>query len=143
MAIEKSIVIARPVEEVYEAFVNFEKTMPQTDPDIESVEKTSEGPFGVGTTFRVRQKLFGKTRESTNTVTAAEPGRLFEMESRVGPINPKASFTFEPAEGGTRVTFRGDPRPRGLAKLFSGRINKVGEALWDKRLAGLKRAIET
>jgi hypothetical protein len=34
-------------------------------------------------------------------------------------MRPKCVFTFDPTDGGTRVTFRGDPNPVGPFKLLS------------------------
>ena len=61
----------------------------------------------------------------------------------VEPISPTASLTFEQANGGTRVTFRGEPNPVGPFKVLSPLISRQGQRMWDKRLAGLKSTLET
>jgi hypothetical protein len=53
-------------------------------------------------------------------------------------------LTFERADGGTRVKFRGEPNPGGPMKVLSLlRSPRQGQQTWDERLARLKRTLET
>jgi len=141
---ESTVIIERPVEEVFEFVVDL-SNIPSTDPSVQSVEKTSEGPIDAGSTFRMRQKAppLGKVREASVRYTAVEPNRKIEFEAMVGPISPTASLTFEQANGGTRVTFRGEPNPVGPFRLLSPLIERQGQRMWDKRLARLKSTLES
>jgi len=144
MNVESMVIIERPVEEVF-GFVVDLTNIPSMDPSVESVEKTSEGPIEAGTTFRMRQKTppLGKVREASVHYTAVETNKKIEFEAMVEPISPTASLTFEQANGGTRVTFRGEPNPVGPFKVLSPLISRQGQRMWDKRLAGLKSTLET
>lgn len=139
---ESTVVIERPVEEVFGLVLDLEKIIRSADPDVESVEKTPEGPIGAGTTFWLRRNAPGRHREFTR-YTAVEPNRKIEFEARFGPVAPTGSLTFEQANGGTRVTFRGDPNPVGPFKLLSPLIARKGQRAWDKRLARIKAILET
>ena len=140
---ESTVIIERPVEEVF-GFVLDLTNIPSTDPSVRSVEKTSEGPIEAGTTFLMRQEAppVGKVREASVRYTAVEPNRNIEFEAMVGPITPTARLTFEQANGGTKVTFRGEPNPVGPLKIISPLISYQGQRMWDKRLAGLKSTLE-
>jgi hypothetical protein len=81
----------------------------------------------------------GKVREATVRYTTVEPNRYIEFEAMVGPITPTARLTFEQANGGTKVTFRGEPNPVGPLKIISPLISRQGQRMWDKRLAGLRK----
>ena len=105
--IESMVVIERPVEEVFEFLLDLEKIIRTVDPNVESVERTPPGQIGPGTTFRVQRTTRGRAAEVTRYM-AVEPDRKIEFEARVGPVAPTGSLTFEPANGGTRVTFRGE-----------------------------------
>jgi hypothetical protein len=59
------IEINRPVATVYGFFLDLEENITATDPTVESVVKTTPGPLGAGTTFRIRQPVMGKLREQT------------------------------------------------------------------------------
>jgi uncharacterized membrane protein len=140
---ESTVIIERPVEEVF-GFVLDLTNIPSTDPSVRSVEKTSEGPIEAGSTFLMRQEAppVGKVREATVRYTAVEPNLNIEFEAMVGPITPTARLTFEQADSGTKVTFRGDPNPVGPLKIISPLISYQGQRMWDKRLAGLKSTLE-
>jgi uncharacterized membrane protein len=140
---ESTVIIERPVEEVF-GFVLDLTNIPSTDPSVRSVEKTSEGPIEAGTTFLMRQEAppVGKVREATVRYTAVEPNRNIEFEAMVGPVTPTARLTFEQTNGGTKVSFRGEPNPVGPLKIISPLISYQGQRMWDKRLAGLKSTLE-
>src|SRR5215216_1896676 len=140
---ESTVLIERSVEEVF-GFVLDLTNIPTADPSVRSVEKTSEGPIDAGTTFLMRQEAppVGKVREATVRYRAVEPNRSIEFEAMVGPIAPTASLTFEQANGGTRVTFRGEPNPVGPLKVISPLISYQGQRMWERRLARLKSTLE-
>jgi uncharacterized membrane protein len=142
LAMQSMIEIRRPVEPVYGFFLDLERNIVRTDPTVESVVKTSEGPVGAGTTFRLRQPVMGKLREQTMRVTAVDPNRRIDMEAAFGPVRPRFSLIFEPTPGGTRVTFRGDSRPIGPLKLVPFLMDRIGQRNWDRRLRLMKAVLE-
>ncbi len=142
MAIHSSIEITRPVEVVYGFFLDLERSIVRTDPKVESVVKTTEGPLGAGTTFLIRQPVMGKVREQTMRVTDVDPNRRIDLEAAFGPVRPRLRLTFEPAPAGTRVTVRGDSRPVGLFRLVPFLMDRVGQGNWDRRLGLMKAALE-
>jgi uncharacterized protein YndB with AHSA1/START domain len=140
---KSAIDIDRPVEAVYGFFLDLERSIVRTDPTVESVVKTTEGPVGAGTTFRIRQPVMGKVREQTTRVIAVDPNRRIDMEAAFGPVRPRISLTFEPSAGGTHVTFRGDSRPVGPLRLVSSLMDRIGQRNWDRRLRLMKTALES
>jgi uncharacterized membrane protein len=142
MAMQSVIEIRRPVEAVYAFWLDLERSIIRTDPTVESVVKTTEGPVGAGTTFRLRQPLMGKVREQTMRVTAVDPNRRIDMEAAFGPVRPRFSLAFEPTADGTRVTFRGDSRPVGPLKLVPFLADRIGQRNWDRRLRLIKAVLE-
>jgi hypothetical protein len=139
--IESVITIERPREDVFGYFLALDENVPRTNPDVEVV-KTSSGERGVGTTFRSRGRTLGKVRDTTMRFTAVVPNREIRFEAEVGPMRPRGLFTFDRAEGGTRVTFRGDPNPVGLFKLATPAFVLIGRKVWRERLARAKSALE-
>jgi len=140
--IESTVTIARPVEEVFRFLLAPEENAPKFDPGIESVVKTSEGPTGTGTKFLFREKALGRRRETPGRFTAVEPNRKIEFEARAWPVRPAGAFRFEQTDGGTRLTFRGEPNPVGPFTLLSPLIARWGQRVWDERLARLKAVLE-
>jgi uncharacterized protein YndB with AHSA1/START domain len=140
--VESTVTIARSVEEVFRFFLDLDTNARKTDPDVESIMKTPEGPTRPGTTFHFRQKALGKIRETTTTFTSIEPNRKIEMEARLGPLRPKGAITFHQTKLGTAVAVRLNPNPVGPLKLLSPVFARIGQRVWDKRLARLKDALE-
>jgi hypothetical protein len=139
---QSMIEIKRPVEPVYGFFLDLERNIVRTDPRVESVVKTTEGPIGAGTIFRIRQPMMGKVREQTMRVTAVDPNRRIDMDAAFGPVRPSFSLIFEPVASGTRVTYRGDSRPIGPFKLVSFLMDRIGQGNWDRRLRLIKAVLE-
>ena len=65
---ETSIEINRPVASVFGFFLDLERNVLATDPKVRSVIKTTEGPVGPGTTYVIRQPVFGRVREQRTRV---------------------------------------------------------------------------
>jgi hypothetical protein len=139
---QSMIEIKRPVEPVYGFFLDLERNIVRTDPRVESVVKTTEGPIGAGTIFRIRQPVMGKVREQTMRVTAIDPNRRIDMDAAFGPVRPSFSLIFERIASGTRVTYRGDSRPIGPFKLVSFLMDRIGQGNWDRRLRLIKAVLE-
>ena len=129
--IETSIVINRPVEEVFAVVTNVENNPKWSSAFIEA-KKTSAGPIGVGTTWRIVGKLFGQRIETEQECTEYGPNRKFAQKSKAGPIPVQTQQTFEPVEGGTRVSIDGTIEPGGFFKLaeplFANMIKRTVEA---------------
>ena len=140
--IESTVVIERPVEEVFLFFLNLDENAPRVDPELISVVRTPDGPVGPGTTFRFRQKMFGRPRETMTRFTAIAPNREIQFEANLGPIRPIAILRFEPAGAGTAVKFSAESNPVGPFKLLSPFINRKGQREWEGRLTRVKAVLE-
>lgn len=115
MKVEHSIVIARPLAEVF-AFVTDLRNETRWQPEIRSV--TLDGPLGVGATFHERRVTFGRGYDWHFVVTRLEPPHVISIETLRGTAPYRGSRTFEAVEGGTRVTESGQLElPRVLRPL--------------------------
>jgi hypothetical protein len=104
-----------------------------------TAEKTSAGPVGVGTTYRVINSMLGRRIEGEAEVTEYVPNRSYATVNRSGlPIETRR--TFEPVPGGTRVTFavKADlgrfSRPIGPLVTIIGRRRLQADAVKVKKL---------
>lgn len=143
MNIQSQVVIARPVEVVYSYLLDLEHTQ-EFDPDVRTAKRTTPGAIGPGTEFELYERTppFGKFAPTSVTYTEVEPNRRISFVARIGPMRPAGSLTFEPADGGTRLTFRGTANPHGLARLFAPLVRRRGRKVWDERLAHVKAQLE-
>jgi hypothetical protein len=138
-----SIVVARPVEEVFAFLLNPKESAPRIDPDGGLVLMSPEGTPGPGTTFVFRQRVLGRTAETTTHLTAVEPSRRIEFDAKIGPMRPRCSLTFESVAEGTLVTFRGDSNPPGPLKVFTPAMDRMGQKNWTQRLSRVKDVLES
>ena len=140
--IESAVVINRPVEEVFGFFLNLDENAPRVDPGLLSVVRSPDGPTEAGTTFRFRQKMLGRPRETTTRFVSIEPNRKIEFQAFLGPIRPTAVLTFERADTGTKVHFSAEANPVGPFRLLSPLMKRKGQHEWDQRLVRVKTVLE-
>ena len=140
--IENSIVINKPVEEVFQFLANSENN-PQWQSGTQEVKKTSEGPIGVGTTYLSVSKLLGRRLESIVEYTAYEPNKRVAAKATSGPIPFQFETTFEAtAEGGTMVTTAGGGEVGGFFKLAEPVVSRMLKRQFTTDNANLKDYLE-
>ena len=101
--IQHSIVINRPVEDVW-AFMAVPENDLQWISGLVENTQTSEGPMGVGATFKGTRRFLGRSIESGVEITEWEPNKRGSIKSTSGPMSFNGTRTFESVEGGTRVS---------------------------------------
>lgn len=138
---EAGAVIDRPVEEVF-AFVSNPENDEQWDSDISDVAKTSEGPLGVGATYRGVLHFLGQRIEWTSEITAYLPNEKVEFRVSAGPLRLEEGVTFEPVQGGTKITAVYEGDPGGLFKLATRVVVRMWQGQMEGNLAKLKEVLE-
>ena len=130
-----------PIEDVFAYLADFEN-VPSWSYAIAETEKTSDGPVGVGTTYRQVRTLPSRSEESFE-VTVYEPDRSLGLSGTLGPFAAELEYHLDPSERGTRVTNEVELRPRGILGMV-GQLaaSRVKEAVADN-LAVLKRILES
>ena len=98
---ENTVIIRRPVEEVFAFLADFEN-VPQWNYAIVETTKTSPGPVGVGTTYRQTRSVPTRSEEGFE-VTAFEPPRRLEIHGQIGPFRARISYLLEPTGSETRL----------------------------------------
>ncbi len=140
LKIESSVVINRPVEEVFAVLSNVENN-PKWSSGFLEAKKTSEGPIGVGTTWRAVQKGLGQRIEAEVEVTEYEPNRKCTQKGK-SPFPVELHMAFESVEGGTRVNVRLEGEPGGFFKLAEPLVKSMAKRNIEGDLANLKDLME-
>ena len=138
---ETSIVINRPLEEVFALLSNAENDLKWQSGTIES-KKTSDGPIGVGTTWRRVSRFLGRRIESEDEVTEYELNRKLAVKSKSGPFPLEGRTTFERVEGGTRINLKGEAEIGGFFKLAEPLVVSIGKRQLEADIANLKDLME-
>ena len=139
--VTNTIVIQRPIEDVFRGLTNVENTARWFPANVEE-HWTSPPPHGVGSTRHAAVTMLGRRAENDAVATVFEPPHRAAMQG----TSPNAPFlttlTFHGEPGGTRVrvetgfAFRGAQRL--IGPLFAGWYRRA----WDRGLANLKRMME-
>ena len=137
---QRSVVIDRPVEEVFAFFAD-----PANDlrwrPSIKEV--AAQGPPGVGA--KVHQVVAGPGGRGIAAdfeVTAYEPPSRYAFRVTAGPVRPVGEYRFSPFDGGTEVTFSLSAELSGLKKLVMSSSVQKSMAGEMKALDSAKRLLE-
>ncbi len=113
---ELSIVINRPIEEVFGFLANLENDIKWRSEWVET-KNMSGNSLGVGATFRLTSEFLGRRIPTVYEVTEYKPNQIAAWKAVSGPLLLKFQRTFERVEGGTRVTIRYEAEVRGFFKL--------------------------
>jgi carbon monoxide dehydrogenase subunit G len=105
------------------------------------VTKTSAGPIGVGTTYRMINNVLGRRLEGEAEVSKYEPNRKYATVNKSGAAI-ETQRTFELVAGGTRVTFIVKAELGGFIKLAEPIIERIGERRVEADAATLKNLME-
>lgn len=117
-SVQISWVINRSPQDVYEFFSNMENS-PQWGRTSRTT-KVSKGPIAVGTIFNEETQLMGQTLTiRTEVVEYNPPSRFSYTGVFSNGMRERANLTFEPVDGGTRVTLAGETEMGKVASLFS------------------------
>ena len=129
ITVEKSIIINKPVKDVY-AFVVGEGNYTKWQPEV--IEVIEGGPRNtVGSSFTEVRKFMGQEMRTTLQITFLEPNVKWAAKVIKGPVPYEVTITYEASNGGTKFTTRVVGEPKGFFKLAE---NLVGAQL-EKGLA--------
>ena len=116
--VEKSVLINRPVAEVFEFVTNGENTT-KWQGGVEAI--IPEGPPNVvGSRYTEVRKFMGQEMRSTMELTAFEPNARWAARVIKGPVPYVVTATFEESGGGTKMTTRVEGEPKGFFKVAEG-----------------------
>jgi uncharacterized protein YndB with AHSA1/START domain len=109
-----AVTLEQPPERAFDFFVDFPNE-PTWNPDCLTVEKTSDGPIGVGTTFTGTMKGVGQIKSE---IVALDRPSSCSVVERTRGAEGTFDFRFTPQDGGTRVEVSMRLRARGPMRLL-------------------------
>jgi uncharacterized protein YndB with AHSA1/START domain len=139
--IERSVVIERPIQEVFD-FVH--------DPAKDALWQTTlleshpldEGPLRAGSRVREVRRFLGIRLETSWEVTEYEPPTRSAIKSTSGPVSFSGGYALESLDGGTRFTVRGDLDAHGFFKLAEPVFARMATRELEANLGHLKDLLE-
>jgi uncharacterized protein YndB with AHSA1/START domain len=137
MRIEESFTVGREPERVFDYLVD-PATLPDWQTTKTSVHQLTPGPPGLGTRFReVTRPPGGKEFEQLTELTEFDRPRRVTVHIVEGPHPVDGTWTFEPLDGGTVVSFLAEGEMSGLL----GRLGPIGRGLLSRQFAAYHRKL--
>ena len=118
--VEYSVMINKPVEEVWNFLTDFQNT-PKWDIGVIETKQTSPGVAGLGTTFQNIGPFLGRNSVREYKVTELEPNHKVTVKLTT-PTNiikqAEVSYIFDPVNNGTKLTTNGVIEFSGFFKII-------------------------
>lgn len=137
-----TIVIERPIEEVFEFMADLER-VPEWVAGVREAGSISGDPQTVGARIVHVNEFMGRTFESTFEVLEWESERLMVFEVLSGPLRGRSTETLESfGESATRVEIEVVGDASGPFKLFGGMAGRAARQQLESSLETLKSLLE-
>jgi len=136
--IENSVEIARPIEEVFD-FTSDMRNELKWNPDVESMEKITEGPVGLGTRYQAK---WHTSPPVTTECTHFERPSSFSFYNG-GSIEVDLTILLRPTAGGTMLRSRFDAKPHGFFRLIFPIFLIILRRQEKANMANVKRFLES
>jgi uncharacterized protein YndB with AHSA1/START domain len=138
---EVAVDIDAPVDEVFGYSANNENDAEWMG-TVTKVEKTSEGPTGVGSTFVNYVHFMGKTFDDSHEVVEYQPNERMRIVQRTGPVPFTTTYLYKPTNGGTRFSLLIEAETKGLFRMAKPVMARQLKKQFENDLQTLKALLE-
>ncbi len=141
---EATVTIDKPIEEVF-AFLADGENDPKFSPRVLEIEKTTDGPPGVGTIYASTVKDAGmKTQREFELTEFEQPTKIRWAEISKNLVTaPEGGYDLVPdGNGGTRLTVHNVLEGHGFGKLIEGFALRSARKGADDFAQSIKVAVE-
>ncbi len=139
-----SSVVDRPIDQVF-AFLADGTNDPKFSPRVQEIQKTTEGPIGVGTIFESKVKDAGMTTSRRFELTEFDPPAKIRWTERSKNLItvPTGGYDLEKlSDTQTKLTIRNTLEGHGFGKLIVGFALKAAIKDAPELAARIKAAVE-
>jgi uncharacterized protein YndB with AHSA1/START domain len=129
MKVQKTVVVDKPLEAVFDYLSDFTTTT-QWDPGTVSTERQA-GDGGVGTTYHNISEFMGRKTELNYVVQELILGQRISLRGENKTVISVDTMSFRRVEAGTEVTYAAEFTFKGavrfVAPLFKPALEKLGQ----------------
>lgn len=134
--------IYRPIKQVFD-FVSVPENDFQWQYGTLASTRLSKNLGTIGSFFQSIGHLMGRRIQGTFEVTDYEPDSRYGFKSLSGPLNSQTSYTFEVAEGSTRINVSTQAKLVNFFQMDERIVEKMMKKQIKENLAMLKDLLET
>jgi uncharacterized protein YndB with AHSA1/START domain len=139
--VQGEIVIARRPEDVFD-FVADEENEPRYNPQMRLAKKLTDGPIGVGTTFKAEMTGRGRVVPMMIQFTEFDRPRRLAERVQMTAMDLTGGLTFEPVDGATRMRWSWNLEPHGALRFMSPVVATMGRRQERRIWTSLKQFLE-
>ena len=140
--INMAIDIERPIEEVFNAFIDA-RSQPQWDPGLIEGRHEPDAPAKLGTKITEVRKFMGRVSENTSELTEFEANKKIVRYGKTGPMTLSGIMTFTQTDNGTHIDWKWLLETTGLLLLMSPIIARQLKKNAEPTLTNLKQLLES
>jgi len=131
----------RPPAETF-AYLSDFSTTEEWDPGVIEAERLGEDPVREGTEFRLLARFLGRKTPLTYRIVEYDPPRAVTFRGESSTVVSLDRITFEPSNGGTRITYDADLALKGALKLADPLLRIAFKHVGARALSGLRSTLE-
>jgi carbon monoxide dehydrogenase subunit G len=139
---QASVETPRPRAEVFAYLSDFSSTA-EWDPGVVEAERIGDAPVREGTEFRLVASFLGRKTTLTYRVIEYDPPNAVTLRGENSTVVSLDRITFEPSDGGTRITYDADLALKGPFKLADPLLGLAFRRVGDHAVAGLCKTLGT
>ncbi len=139
---EMSEWINRPPQEVFD-FLSYPPNAAGYVDNIKEGHQVSDGPVGVGTVFSETRLVNNQEATVELVVSAYDPPRTFGIGNETMGVEINYTYTLEPENGGTRVTWACDLKASGLKRMMLPMVAGIMKKEDGDHLQNVKQVLES
>jgi uncharacterized protein YndB with AHSA1/START domain len=138
---EITVVIERPVEDVFAVLTDMSKT-PAWTPGLTEVRRDGDGPLQAGEAFTFVGSFLGRSYESVAAVTELVANERLASKTTSGPFHLEMDSRLEPVANGTRMAtvYRGESH--GFFKIAEPIVTRLARKQFETAAINLKALME-
>jgi len=137
-----SVQTPRPPSEVFAYLSDFSSTA-EWDPGVVEAERLGDAPVGEGSEFRLVATFLHRKTPITYRIVEYDPPNAVTLRGENSTVVSLDRITFEPSDGGTRITYDADLALKGPFKIADPLLALAFNRIGNRALAGLRKTIGT
>jgi len=138
--LHETIDVPRPIDDVF-AYTSDFGNAAQWDPGVADSRKASDGPIGIGTTFKLRVKFGPRSIPMTYIVREFDPPKRVVLEGKGDSIHALDDIAFAVMPRGTRITYTAEISLLGASRIVEPWLKGVLDRVGKNAVRGLRTAL--
>jgi carbon monoxide dehydrogenase subunit G len=139
MKLQRTIVVGKPLDEVF-AYLSDFTTTTEWDPGTETTVRQG-GDGGAGTTYLNTSVFLGRKTKLTYTVRELIPGKRIQLRGENKTVAAVDTMSFRSVEAGTEVTYSAEFTFNGPVRFVAPLFKPAFERLGNQAEAGMYKAL--